>query len=222
MLYLIRRVRHALTAINLRLFATALPLLLVVSLTTPLTVSCQRKSAATDRGIAELSELVERSQGRPAPADLQKIEANYPRSRAAALARFLRGYLYYNSQNYAAAVDALDARRTRRAVALDGVAARSCLTKVSAAAGRKITTIEGLAPNGALHPMQQAFLDHDALQCGYCTPGMILGAVSLLGKTPHPTDAEIISGMRGHICRCGTYPRVVAAIKDAAQKGGRA
>jgi aerobic-type carbon monoxide dehydrogenase small subunit (CoxS/CutS family) len=105
-------------------------------------------------------------------------------------------------------------------VLLDGVAARSCLTKVSAATGKHITTIEGLAVNGHLHPMQQAFLEHDALQCGYCTSGMILGAVSLLRKNPKPTEAEIVSGMNGHVCRCGTYPRVVAAIHDAAQKGG--
>jgi aerobic-type carbon monoxide dehydrogenase small subunit (CoxS/CutS family) len=107
-------------------------------------------------------------------------------------------------------------------VLLDGVATRSCLTKVEAAAGKKITTIEGLAPAGKLHPVQQAFLDHDALQCGYCTPGMILGAVALLGKNPKPTEAEVVSGMDGHICRCGTYPRVVAAIRAAAEKGGRA
>jgi aerobic-type carbon monoxide dehydrogenase small subunit (CoxS/CutS family) len=69
--------------------------------------------------------------------------------------------------------------------------------------------------------MQQAFLDHDALQCGYCTPGMILGAVSLLRKNPNPSEADIVTGMNGHICRCGTYPRVVAAIRQA-QKGGRA
>jgi soluble lytic murein transglycosylase len=118
MLYLIRRACRPLAAINGRLLATALPLLLVVSLTTPLTASCQRKSAAADRGLAELSALVESSQGRPAPADLQQIEANYPRSRAAALARFLRGYLYYNSQNYAAAVDALDARAIDEATAI--------------------------------------------------------------------------------------------------------
>jgi aerobic-type carbon monoxide dehydrogenase small subunit (CoxS/CutS family) len=86
--------------------------------------------------------------------------------------------------------------------------------------GRQITTIEGLASNDSLHPMQQAFLNHDALQCGYCTPGMILGAVSLLRKNPNPTEAEIVSGMNGHVCRCGTYPRVVAAIREVAQKGG--
>ena len=107
-------------------------------------------------------------------------------------------------------------------VLLDGVATRSCLTKAGAAAGKKITTIEGLASSGKLHPVQQAFLDHDALQCGYCTPGMILGAVALLSKNPKPTEAEIVSGMDGHICRCGTYPRVVAAIRTAAGKGGRA
>ena len=106
-------------------------------------------------------------------------------------------------------------------VLIDGVAAKSCITKLSAAAGKKIVTIEGLATAGKLHPMQQAFLDHDALQCGYCTPGMILGAVSLLRKNPSPSEADIVTGMNGHICRCGTYPRVVAAIRQA-QKGGRA
>jgi aerobic-type carbon monoxide dehydrogenase small subunit (CoxS/CutS family) len=111
-------------------------------------------------------------------------------------------------------------------VLIDGVATRSCLTKVSGLAGKKIVTIEGLAPEGPegpegrLHPVQQAFLDADAMQCGWCTPGMILGAVGLLRKTPHPSEAEIAGGMNGHICRCGTYPRVVAAIKTAA-KGSR-
>src|SRR5438309_9252895 len=107
-------------------------------------------------------------------------------------------------------------------VLIDGVATRSCITKISAVGAKKIMTIEGLAPEGKLHPMQQAFLDHDALQCGYCTPGMILGAVSLLKRNPNPNEAEIVSGMNGHICRCGTYPRVVAAIRDASRKGGRA
>src|SRR5947208_14308552 len=118
MLYLIRRARRPFAVINRRLLATALPLLLVVSLTTPLTVSCQRKSSGGERGVAELSALVESNQGRPAPADLQRIESAYPRSRAAALARFLRGYLYYTSQNYAAAVDAFDARAIDEATAI--------------------------------------------------------------------------------------------------------
>src|SRR5438445_10446375 len=107
-------------------------------------------------------------------------------------------------------------------VLLDGVATRSCITKVGAVGAKKVVTIEGLASEGKLHPMQQAFLDHDALQCGYCTPGMILGAVALLGRTPNPSEAEIATGMNGHICRCGTYPRVVRAIRSAAGKGGRA
>jgi len=107
-------------------------------------------------------------------------------------------------------------------VLLDGQPAKSCITKVGAAAGKRIVTIEGLASEGKLHPVQEAFLEADALQCGWCTPGMILGAVGLLGRTPDPTDAEIVSGMNGHICRCGAYPRVVAAIRSAARKGGRA
>ena len=106
-------------------------------------------------------------------------------------------------------------------VLIDGVPTRSCLTKVGSLGGKKILTIEGLAPEGRLHPVQEAFLDADAMQCGWCTPGMILGAVGLLRRTPHPSDAEIVSGMNGHICRCGTYPRVLAAIHAAAAKGGR-
>jgi aerobic-type carbon monoxide dehydrogenase small subunit (CoxS/CutS family) len=107
-------------------------------------------------------------------------------------------------------------------VLIDGVATKSCLTKVSAVGAKKIVTIEGLAPEGKLHPVQEAFLAADALQCGYCTPGMILGAVSLLRRNPNPSEQEIVTGMNGHICRCGTYPRVVRAIRAAAGKGGRA
>src|SRR5436853_5971050 len=107
-------------------------------------------------------------------------------------------------------------------VLVEGQAAKSCLAKVGAMAGKRIVTIEGLAPAGKLHPVQEAFLEADALQCGYCTPGMILGAVSLLRRTPNPSEAEITSGMNGHICRCGTYPRIVRAIRAASQKGGRA
>jgi isoquinoline 1-oxidoreductase subunit alpha len=107
-------------------------------------------------------------------------------------------------------------------VLLDGQATRSCLTKVGAAAGKRILTIEGLAPAGKLHPVQEAFLASDAMQCGWCTPGMIMGAVALLRRTPNPTDAEIVTGMNGHICRCGTYPRVIQAIHSAAKNGGRA
>ena len=106
-------------------------------------------------------------------------------------------------------------------VLVDGQPTLSCLTKIASVAGKRILTIEGLAPEGKLHPVQEAFLDADAMQCGWCTPGMILGAVALLRHNPNPSDAEIASGMNGHICRCGTYPRVVAAVRAAA-KGGRA
>lgn len=105
-------------------------------------------------------------------------------------------------------------------VLIDNRPTRSCLTKLGSVAGKQITTIEGLAPR-QLHPVQEAFLEADALQCGWCTPGMIMGAVGLLKSNPNPSDAEIVSGMNGHICRCGTYPRVVAAIRQAVKKGGR-
>jgi aerobic-type carbon monoxide dehydrogenase small subunit (CoxS/CutS family) len=107
-------------------------------------------------------------------------------------------------------------------VLVDGQPTRSCLTKVGSVAGKRIVTIEGLAPEGRLHPLQEAFIEADAMQCGWCIPGMILGAVGLLQRNPHPSEAEIVSGMNGHICRCGTYPRIVAAIQAAAKRGGRA
>jgi aerobic-type carbon monoxide dehydrogenase small subunit (CoxS/CutS family) len=106
-------------------------------------------------------------------------------------------------------------------VLIDQRPARSCLTKVGSVGNREIVTIEGLTPKGApLHPVQQAFLDADAYQCGWCTPGMILGAVGLLHSNPHPGEAEIAGSLNGHVCRCGTYPRVIAAVRAAAQKGG--
>jgi nicotinate dehydrogenase subunit A len=95
-------------------------------------------------------------------------------------------------------------------------AVRACITPVRAAAGQRITTIEGLASGDRLHPVQQAFMDAEALQCGYCTPGMILGAVALLRAKAQPSRDEIVHGMTGHVCRCGVYPRIVAAIEAAA------
>jgi aerobic-type carbon monoxide dehydrogenase small subunit (CoxS/CutS family) len=100
-------------------------------------------------------------------------------------------------------------------VMLDGVATRSCQTGVASAAGRKITTIEGLEQDGKLHPLQQGFLDADAMQCGYCSPGMIMAGVALLAKNPNPSEVEILAVMEGNVCRCGTYPRIVAAFKHA-------
>jgi len=102
-------------------------------------------------------------------------------------------------------------------VLINGRATRSCLIPVSAAANAKIVTIEGLEQNGKLTHVQQAFIDEEALQCGYCTSGMILAATALLQKTPHPTDEQIVAAMNGNICRCGTYPRILAAIQRAAQ-----
>ena len=101
-------------------------------------------------------------------------------------------------------------------VLVDGVPQRSCVTQLSAAAGKPITTIEGLARDGTLHPLQSAFLEEDALQCGYCTSGMIMAAAGLLRRNPDPSDAEIVRHMDGNICRCGTYRRMVAAIRKAA------
>jgi aerobic-type carbon monoxide dehydrogenase small subunit (CoxS/CutS family) len=102
-------------------------------------------------------------------------------------------------------------------VLVDGETVRSCVTRVGAVAGRTIRTIEGLeAADGRLHPLQQAFLDHDALQCGYCTPGMILAGVALLGEHPDPTDEQVVNAMQGNVCRCGTYGRIAAAIRSAA------
>jgi len=107
-------------------------------------------------------------------------------------------------------------------VLIDGQATRSCITKLGAAAGKKITTIEGIEKNGRLHPLQEAFLEADALQCGYCTPGMIMSSVALLSKNPNPSEPEIVRFMDGNVCRCGTYPRIVSAIRKAAlsMKGG--
>lgn len=100
-------------------------------------------------------------------------------------------------------------------VLIDDAPVRSCITKVSAAAGKNITTIEGVAENGRLHPLQQAFIQADAMQCGYCTPGMIMSGVGLLKKTPHPSEPEIRRALEGNVCRCGTYPRIVAAMQMA-------
>jgi isoquinoline 1-oxidoreductase alpha subunit len=100
-------------------------------------------------------------------------------------------------------------------VHLDGEAIRSCVTPVKAAAGKKVTTVEGLSPNGT-HPLQVAWEQYNVAQCGYCQPGQIMQAAALLQKTPKPTDSQIDNAMDGNICRCGTYTRIRAAIKTAA------
>jgi aerobic-type carbon monoxide dehydrogenase small subunit (CoxS/CutS family) len=106
-------------------------------------------------------------------------------------------------------------------VLLDGKAIRSCITRVGGGAGKAITTVEGLAKGEKLHPVQEAFLAEGAMQCGYCVPGMILSACSLLSRTPRPTDEEIVLGMEGNICRCCAYGRMHAAVRRAALGGRR-
>ena len=103
-------------------------------------------------------------------------------------------------------------------VQIDGVATRSCVLPASAVAGKAITTIEGLADGDTLHAVQQAWLDLDVVQCGYCQSGQIMSAAALLASNPKPTDAEIDTAMDGNLCRCATYPRIRAAIHTAAAK----
>jgi nicotinate dehydrogenase subunit A len=106
-------------------------------------------------------------------------------------------------------------------VLVDGAAVRSCVRSLGSVAGKKVTTIEGLSPDGKLHPVQEAFLAEQAYQCGYCIPGMILGLVSLLERKPVPSDDEILSRMDGHLCRCCGYPNIVKAIRSAAAQARR-
>jgi len=103
-------------------------------------------------------------------------------------------------------------------VIIDKEAVRSCSIPISDVAGKNIITIEGLAKDGKLHPVQQAFVDHDALQCGYCTPGMIMNAVALLMKNPKPSREQIVKGMEDNYCRCGAHIRIIKAIETAATK----
>jgi aerobic-type carbon monoxide dehydrogenase small subunit (CoxS/CutS family) len=108
-------------------------------------------------------------------------------------------------------------------VLVNNLAVKSCSTPVRYVSGREVVTIEGLAGNGKLHPLQKAFMDHDALQCGYCTPGMILAAYSVIRKHPHPSPTDIVEGMNDNFCRCGAHKRIIEAIQTAAKemRGGR-
>jgi aerobic-type carbon monoxide dehydrogenase small subunit (CoxS/CutS family) len=113
-------------------------------------------------------------------------------------------------------------------VLVGDMAVRSCVARLAGAADKPVTTIEGLARDGRLHPLQEAFLEEGAFQCGYCTPGMVLAALALLRKNPDPSEDEVRRGLEGNICRCGTYPRIIAAVRRAAralrergEEGGR-
>jgi isoquinoline 1-oxidoreductase alpha subunit len=103
---------------------------------------------------------------------------------------------------------------------LDGAAVRPCIVPVGSVGAREVTTIEGLADGDLLHPVQQAWIDEDVAQCGFCQPGQIMAAVDLLARIPHPTDADIDAAMSDNVCRCGTYVRIRAAIKRAATMNG--
>jgi aerobic-type carbon monoxide dehydrogenase small subunit (CoxS/CutS family) len=108
-------------------------------------------------------------------------------------------------------------------VLIDNEPVRSCMTTVGDVAGKSVVTIEGLEKKGKLHPVQQAFIDHDALQCGYCTPGMILTSVGLLKKDASPSREDIMAGLEGNLCRCGAHKRILEAVEDASKvmKGGK-
>jgi len=103
-------------------------------------------------------------------------------------------------------------------VLMDDEPVRSCLINMEDVSGKKVTTIEGIAKNGELHPVQRAFVDHDAMQCGYCTPGMVMNAVGFLLKNPDPSRNEIIEAMEGNLCRCGAHTRIIRAIESITGK----
>ena len=107
-------------------------------------------------------------------------------------------------------------------VLVDNVARRSCRMTLADVSGKEVLTIEGLATPAGLHPLQQAFVEESALQCGFCTPGMILRSLALLRQNPHPTEADVIAFMDRNLCRCGAHPRIVKAILNAATKMGAA
>ena len=104
-------------------------------------------------------------------------------------------------------------------VIVDGAAVRACLMLAVQAEGARVTTIEGLAQDGQLHPVQSAFIAHDAIQCGFCTPGLIMSSAALLAHTPDPSESQVRAALGGHLCRCGTYPHVIAAVLAASRRG---
>ena len=106
-------------------------------------------------------------------------------------------------------------------VLINGKRAQSCTTPVGQVEGKTVVTVEGLAVGDTLHPVQEAFLAEGAFQCGYCTPGMVMATVGLLSQTPHPTDAQVLEAVNGHLCRCCEYPTILRAVRHAAEKTGR-
>lgn len=133
-------------------------------------------------------------------------------SKEASLLHVLRNDLALNSPKYGCGLGECGACT----VLVDGIAARSCVIPAQGVAGRNITTLEGLGSQAALHPVQQAFIDEQAAQCGYCLSGMVMMTVALLSRVPHPTDAQIRSELSGNLCRCGTHLEIVKAVHRAA------
>jgi nicotinate dehydrogenase subunit A len=129
------------------------------------------------------------------------------------LLAFLRDFVHLTGTKYGCGEGACGAC----SVLVDGHETRACLVKAASVENKRITTIEGLAQDGRLHPVQQAFLDVEAFQCGFCTPGMILASTALLAENRTPTGTQVREGLQGHICRCGTYPRIVEAVLLAAR-----
>ena len=125
---------------------------------------------------------------------------------------FLRGDLQLTGTKYGCGAGLCGACT----ILVDGSAERACLLDVQSIADKQVTTIEGLAEGDKLHPVQQAFVEHDALQCGYCTPGMILSAVSLLAENPAASEADIIAGLDENLCRCGAHKRILQAVRSVA------
>ncbi len=133
-------------------------------------------------------------------------------SKEATLLHVLRNDLELNSPKYGCGLGECGACT----VLVDGIAARACVIPAQGVAGRSITTLEGLGTMAALHPVQQAFIDEQAAQCGYCLSGMVMMTVALLSRVPHPTDAQIRSELSGNLCRCGTHLEIVKAVHRAA------
>jgi aerobic-type carbon monoxide dehydrogenase small subunit (CoxS/CutS family) len=150
---------------------------------------------------------------RAARLEVNGLPRAVPRSPSRPLLAVLRDELDLTGAKYGCG----EAQCGACTVLLDGRAIRSCITPLGDALGKPVTTIEGLARGDALHPLQAAFIEAGAMQCGYCVPGMILSALGLLGRNADPTEAEIRRALQGNVCRCGTYPRIVRAVQSAAR-----
>ena len=150
---------------------------------------------------------------RPLHISVNGVQQTLATSPEASLLHLLRNDLLLNSPKYGCGLGECGACT----VLVDGVAARSCVIPAAGVAGRQITTLEGLGSAGALHPVQQAFIDAQAAQCGYCLNGMIMMTASLLAHNPEPTELQIRQALSGNLCRCGTHLEIIDAVKRAAR-----